>query len=1024
MRTTITIIILLVWGTSLPAQQDNKDDLTRLFNYYCSQELFTNASNLLVEKSHEFFEQGDTLTAYDLQLKNCHLTDEHLEEFFQKGLSWEGYFSNWYITISWAAWLGKEAESSKEFLRILEMISQKEPKLLPFYASSLGFILYKYKTDKDNDSIFVLQKALDYIKDVTPSHDIVKQYNDITDCFYTNRFYNSFENNHFYKNHFDELEKWYLYNRQYINLLDTTLYKQEILDYELLFIEQVMLYASTINSQAGNPYGAIEMYSKAISTLEPLVIYNDTLSQKIAACYSHLASIYYSLGENALCKDYSDRALPYLINHKNDLDYCDILSALSLSYYNINQHEFAAKLKKEELTLRDEIGWNCSLTDWGLYFLYIIDSKPYEVISLHKKLCNARKSEGGNASYFLLIGKAYSKLMDDNESFRDTADYYFDKVDSILLNNNEYYEKYNLKNQIYGNLNEARAEFFSRLREINKSYEYSKKALSYYPDKYYNYYKIALKSAILHDLNTIHAYLPRYYYGMEEEILNMLPILGSLESDTYLGNGENNLYHIPEWASWNPTDSISVSIAYDAALLMKGITLRYNVLTPYYEKYPELVNAKLKLDNLRDSIYSITDENIRLMALHQYQIKEREILKEVNSELTNVHWEDISRELKDNEACIEFVKYTKNAYSWSEGTPKPHYAALILHSNTSPIFVDLFDEDDLMDVYNLQPKSYDTEMGTTLFSKLWGNLAKYIEGKNSVYFSPIGLLNLINIENLMDISGITALEKYHLYRVSSTKQILDRKNRIDISSVASFGGIDYKESHEYAKLANTTNTRGNWDVLQNTLSEVYNIKEYLNNKGINVITYTGKDATENEFKILDGTQSNIIHIATHGYYITHSQRMTIPYFVNSKNTKIIQDELFYSGLVLSGGQKAWIHSSFEPNNDDGILSSYEISKLDFHNVDLVVLSACESGLGDNLYDGIFGLQRAFKKAGVKSILMSLWQIDDKATSEYMSLFYKNLSEGSTVHDAYTSTILEMKQKYPDPYYWAAFVLLD
>ena len=78
----------------------------------------------------------------------------------------------------------------------------------------------------------------------------------------------------------------------------------------------------------------------------------------------------------------------------------------------------------------------------------------------------------------------------------------------------------------------------------------------------------------------------------------------------------------------------------------------------------------------------------------------------------------------------------------------------------------------------------------------------------------------------------------------------------------------------------------------------------------------------------------------------------------------------------------------------------------------------------NLYDGIFGLQRAFKKAGVKSILMSLWQIDDKATSEYMSLFYKNFSEGSTVHDAYTSTIIEMKQKYPDPYYWAAFILLD
>ncbi|MBR4913638.1 MAG: CHAT domain-containing protein, partial [Bacteroidales bacterium] len=107
-----------------------------------------------------------------------------------------------------------------------------------------------------------------------------------------------------------------------------------------------------------------------------------------------------------------------------------------------------------------------------------------------------------------------------------------------------------------------------------------------------------------------------------------------------------------------------------------------------------------------------------------------------------------------------------------------------------------------------------------------------------------------------------------------------------------------------------------------------------------------------------------------------------------------------------------------------ILTAYEISKLDLHNVNLVVLSACETGLGDDLFDGIFGLQRAFKKAGAGAILMSLWQIDDKATSEYMSLFYEKLVEGYSKHDAYISTVLSMKEKYPDATYWASFVLLD
>ena len=220
------------------------------------------------------------------------------------------------------------------------------------------------------------------------------------------------------------------------------------------------------------------------------------------------------------------------------------------------------------------------------------------------------------------------------------------------------------------------------------------------------------------------------------------------------------------------------------------------------------------------------------------------------------------------------------------------------------------------------------------------------------------------------------------------------------------------------------NTRGNWAYLQNTLLEVEQIKKLLKVRGVDVTTYSGPYATEGAFKQLDGTTADVVHIASHGYYIPQTKRATIPYFSNSESTENIQDELFYSGLILSGGQRSWADSTFKPDNNDGILTAYEISKLDLHNVNLVVLSACETGLGDDLFDGIFGLQRAFKKAGVSSILMSLWQIDDKATSEYMSLFYEKLVEGYSKHDAYISTVLTMKEKYPDANYWASFVLLD
>ena len=324
----------------------------------------------------------------------------------------------------------------------------------------------------------------------------------------------------------------------------------------------------------------------------------------------------------------------------------------------------------------------------------------------------------------------------------------------------------------------------------------------------------------------------------------------------------------------------------------------------------------------------------------------------------------------------------------------------------------------------VQPKSYDNEIGLTLYSKIWGKLEQYIDGNNIVFFSPMGLLNLINVELLTDSTGMTAAERFNLYRVSSTRNLLTRDDNRVFHSVAMFGGVDYEKAQEYNEMLVSMNTRGNWAYLQNTLLEVKQIEDLLKGSSIDVATHTGSFATEGAFKQLDGTQANVVHIASHGYYIPQTQRTSVPYFSNSESTANIQDELFYSGLILSGGQKAWADSTFKPDNNDGILTAYEISKLDLHNVNLVVLSACETGLGDNLFDGIFGLQRAFKKAGASSILMSLWKIDDRATLEYMSLFYEKLVEGYSKHDAYISTVLTMKERCPDANYWASFVLLD
>lgn len=137
--------------------------------------------------------------------------------------------------------------------------------------------------------------------------------------------------------------------------------------------------------------------------------------------------------------------------------------------------------------------------------------------------------------------------------------------------------------------------------------------------------------------------------------------------------------------------------------------------------------------------------------------------------------------------------------------------------------------------------------------------------------------------------------------------------------------------------------------------------------------------------------------------------------------------LLRSGLMLSGGQYAWLHGrkDIPQDKEDGILLASEISLLDFHNVNLVTLSACQTGLGDINDDGVMGLQRGFKRAGVNSLLMTLWPVDDDATQIFMSEFYRNLVSGQT---KLQSLLLAQKYLrdfgYNNPYYWAAFIMLD
>ena len=1027
-------VFLYLISLTLSANCQNKskeeNELDDQISILIEKGQYVTASNLIVNYANKQQDSGDNLTALQYRLENCKLIDNHIKYFQKAGLTPEDYYTNWYITISLEGWTKKKKEGGRHLFSILGKMQKDAPELLPFYASSLAYIIDDYTEPDYRDSIYMIQSALDIIKTQDVTKETVKQYLRINECFIRNRFYNSVDGVHLISHKLEDCNNWFISNKDFVDNLDTILYRNDIVRYYFTLTDALYSYSESIGAQENNYEKAIEIQENCISYLKQIEHLNDTIPLKIAAIYSKCANDFYLIGDIVKAKEYADIGFKYLFNMRESLDYCRVLSQIALNFWKTNQPEIAASLTKTELLIREKTELPPSASDYAIYMMYNQNDTIGNII-LGKKLEEIYGEDNSSmANVYSFMADAYSKCMHSYLRKKDTVmathcdsmfNHYISKTKYIIDLYDDHLERFQLKSDAIGKYYRTISSHQARKGILNSSFIYAEKALEVSKTK--NYSDVVLKASALHDKRAISKYFPLYYNGLENEMHRMLPVLGSIESDIYLMQGYHPLYSIPEWASWNPTDSICVSIAYDAVLLMKGLTLRYNVLAPYFESHPEIIRSKLELDRMRDSIYTISDDNTRLLALHRYELKERKILKDVNSEFTKVHWKDILHCLKKDEACVEFVKYTTNAYSWSDGTPRNHYAALVLSgSERNPTFVDLFDEQDIYEAYHLQPKSYEMEIGTVLYDKIWGKLSNYITNKSQVFFSPVGILNLINIEALVGKSRRTALETYNLKRVSSTRQIVSSAKEKSIHSVVSYGGIDYAEMPN--EIIDSLNTRGNWNYLKNTLTEVHCIKETLQKRKTYVTTITGSNATETSFKNLNGTTANIIHIASHGFYIPLQRRGTIPHYEKSNYTQTIKDELFYSGLIMSGGQEAWTNSTFEIEKNDGILTSYEISKIDLHNVDLVVLSACETGLGDNLFDGIFGLQRAFKKTGVKSILMSLWKIDDKTTSEYMSHFYNYLTSGLSKHESYKRTVADMKKKYDDPYYWASFVMLD
>lgn len=532
----------------------------------------------------------------------------------------------------------------------------------------------------------------------------------------------------------------------------------------------------------------------------------------------------------------------------------------------------------------------------------------------------------------------------------------------------------------------------------------------------------------------------------KDHIAEMVKLHNQTRERLWYKDRQLYIQDIPRLAYATMSDSL-INIMYDYSVLFgKGLILNINRSITQIAlesdsitqvKFHELSNLKrLRESELRkDDDKDLVDlENLNM----NIQTIESSLITSSNDSIRikdylNVSWRDVQKHLDDDALAVEFfsVQYP------DEYSDSVVYMALTLKKDYyGPKLTHLF-------YLNELPK-WDGNNEDSLYNLIWKPIEEELHGVNKVYFTTWYSLNTIPVENLPSPNGGYMSDMYDMYRLSSTRELVCKRPCVPITDMAIYGGLDYDglpqdeiNTYEriimpaaYRGITYSICGRGGVEFLPFTLAEAKEIVKEAKNHGIKYKMYSDLEGTEESFKNLSDSKVSLVHIATHGLYIDREKAKS---FANNNNYLFLlknleSSALYRSFMVMSGGNRLSRRDSIPEGVEDGILTAEEISLLNLNNVDLLVLSACQSGLGDSSPEGVIGLQQGFKMAGVKTILMTLDKIDDEATQIFMSEFYKEFLNGETKLRSLKKAQKHLRKvkngKYNNPKYWASFIMLD
>lgn len=373
-------------------------------------------------------------------------------------------------------------------------------------------------------------------------------------------------------------------------------------------------------------------------------------------------------------------------------------------------------------------------------------------------------------------------------------------------------------------------------------------------------------------------------------------------------------------------------------------------------------------------------------------------------------YSEILKEIKSDEAAIEIIRVRNFDQVFSD---ECRYLVLIASKNTlEPKMVIL---NNGVDLEGKHSKTYRLSMKNKIndeqsYQQYWAPIDAEIKGKKKIYVSMDGVYNQINLYTLKKPGGDFLLNQLEIVLLGNLRD-LTAKNKQSKNQEGKKATLIGFPDFGSAKIPQ----------LPATKTEVVGINKVLQSSGYTVSELMQGEATEDNLKSLH--QNSVLHIATHGYFLKDVEKASWPIGVHIDNAK--DNVLLRSGLMLTGAAETDKISPSLDNSSNGIFTSYEAMNLDLKGTGLVVLSACETGLGEVIAgEGVYGLQRAFLMAGAQALVMSLWKVDDVATQQLMNSFYANWVKSGDKQKAFKLAQQQLMTKYKEPFFWGAFVMME